>query len=181
MRNHGRTTSTKADSFRRIEVITGVGRDAALVGRGEGLDRGREPRPGDDVSAVARRYGLHASQLFVWRQRLGGTGGARALEFVPVVVEEGAATPAEVAAGWRSRSAGRGARRPRMSTLARCAGARGGAGPGVIAVPPGVRILLAAQPVDFRKGMDGLAPGAAGAPRRPVRRGGLHLPPQRPS
>jgi transposase len=27
----------------------------------------------------------------------------------------------------------------------------------VIAVPPGVRILLAARPVDFRKGMDGLA------------------------
>jgi hypothetical protein len=26
----------------------------------------------------------------------------------------------------------------------------------VIAVPPGVRILLAARPVDFRKGMDGL-------------------------
>jgi hypothetical protein len=27
----------------------------------------------------------------------------------------------------------------------------------VITVPPGVRILLAARPVDFRKGMDGLA------------------------
>ena len=27
----------------------------------------------------------------------------------------------------------------------------------MIAVPPGVRILLAAEPVDFRKGMDGLA------------------------
>jgi transposase len=27
----------------------------------------------------------------------------------------------------------------------------------VIAVPPGVRILLAARPVDFRKGMDSLA------------------------
>jgi hypothetical protein len=27
----------------------------------------------------------------------------------------------------------------------------------VILVPPGVRILLAARPVDFRKGMDGLA------------------------
>jgi transposase len=27
----------------------------------------------------------------------------------------------------------------------------------VIAVPPGVRILLATHPVDFRKGMDGLA------------------------
>src|SRR5206468_399763 len=36
-------------------------------------------------------------------------------------------------------------------------GARGGAGAGVIAVPPGVRILLAAEPVDFHKGMDGLA------------------------
>jgi transposase len=27
----------------------------------------------------------------------------------------------------------------------------------VIAVPPGVRVLLAPRPVDFRKGMDGLA------------------------
>jgi transposase len=27
----------------------------------------------------------------------------------------------------------------------------------VILIPPGVRILLATQPVDFRKGMDGLA------------------------
>ena len=27
----------------------------------------------------------------------------------------------------------------------------------MIAVPPGVRILLATEPVDFRKGMDGLA------------------------
>ena len=27
----------------------------------------------------------------------------------------------------------------------------------MILVPPGVRILLAVQPVDFRKGMDGLA------------------------
>ena len=27
----------------------------------------------------------------------------------------------------------------------------------MILIPPGVRILLAAQPVDFRKGMDGLA------------------------
>src|SRR3954452_14663728 len=35
--------------------------------------------------------------------------------------------------------------------------AYGGARPGVIAVPPGVRILLATRPVDFRKGMDGLA------------------------
>ena len=38
-----------------------------------------------------------------------------------------------------------------------CGGYSRWCGPGVIAVPPGVQILLAAQPVDFRKGMDGLA------------------------
>ena len=51
------------------------------------------------VSAVARRYGLHASQLFVWRQQLqrrasaaepiGGPG------FVPVLLAEDDAAPAE--------------------------------------------------------------------------------------
>ena len=38
MRNHSSTTSTKADSFRRIEVITGIGRRRPADGpRGEGL------------------------------------------------------------------------------------------------------------------------------------------------
>jgi transposase len=63
MRSHGRTTSTNADSFRRVEVITGVGRrrrwsleeKARIVA--ESLD------PATTSSVVARRYGLHASQL----------------------------------------------------------------------------------------------------------------------
>ncbi len=61
MRNHGRTDSTNADSFRRLEVITGVGRrrhwsdaDKARI-VAESLD------PATTSSAVARRYGLHAS------------------------------------------------------------------------------------------------------------------------
>jgi transposase len=66
MRNHSRTDSTNADSFRRVEVITGVGRrrrwsleeKARIVA--ESLD------PATTSSAVARRYGLHASQLFAW-------------------------------------------------------------------------------------------------------------------
>ena len=70
MRNHSRTNSASADSFRRLEVITGAGRrrrwsleeKARIVA--ESLD------PATTVSAVARRYGLHASQLFVWRQQL---------------------------------------------------------------------------------------------------------------
>ena len=65
MRNSSRTTGTNGDSFRRVEVITGVGRrrrwsleeKARIVT--ESLD------PATTASAVARRYGLHASQLFV--------------------------------------------------------------------------------------------------------------------
>ena len=85
----------KADGFRRLEVITEVGRrrrwsdeDKAQI-VAEGLD------PATTASAVARRYGLHASQLFVWRQQL---AVPEAPAFVPVVVaEDGAAAPAEMA------------------------------------------------------------------------------------
>jgi transposase len=97
MRTLGTTTSTKVDGFRRLEVITGVGRrrrwseeDKARI-VAESLD------PATTSSAVARRYGLHASQLFAWRQRLAAVRKAPA--FVPVVVAEGAATPAERAGG----------------------------------------------------------------------------------
>ena len=70
MRTHGTTTSTKADGFRRLEVITGVGRrrrwseeDKARI-VAESLD------PATTASAVARRYGLHVSHLFTWRPQL---------------------------------------------------------------------------------------------------------------
>ncbi len=52
--------------------------------------------PATTVSAVARRYGLHASQLFVWRQRLAASAACEGPAFVPVVVAEGTATPAEM-------------------------------------------------------------------------------------
>ena len=53
--------------------------------------------PATTSSAVARRYGLHVSQLFVWRQRLAAPAAREAPGFVPVVVTEGAATPAAMA------------------------------------------------------------------------------------
>jgi transposase len=95
MRNHGRTTGTNGDGFRRLEVITGVGRrrrwsldeKARIVA--ESLD------PATTASAVARRYGLHVSQLFVWRQQLAAPAVREAPAFVPVVVTEGTAAPAE--------------------------------------------------------------------------------------
>ena len=71
MRSHSSTTSTKADGFRRIEATT--------------------------VSAVARRYGLHANQLFTWRQRLATPAVRGVPAFVPVVVAEDNVAPAEMA------------------------------------------------------------------------------------
>src|SRR5687768_18623654 len=101
MRTPTSTPSTKADGFRRLEVITGVGRrrrwsddeKARIVA--ESLD------PATTSSAVARRYGLHVSQLFTWRQQLqrrassvetSGTPG-----FVPVLLAEDSAAPPEPA------------------------------------------------------------------------------------
>ena len=97
MRSYSTTTTTKVDGFRRLEVLTGVGRrrwsdaDKARI-VAESLD------PATTSSAVARRYGLHASQLFVWRQQFAASATHEAPGFVPVVLaESGAAAPAEMA------------------------------------------------------------------------------------
>ena len=98
MRTHGRTTGTNDDGFRRLEVITGVGRRRRWTDEEKAWIVAESLDPATTVSAVARRYGLHASQLFVWRQRLAAPAVREAPAFVPVVVaEDGAATPAEMA------------------------------------------------------------------------------------
>ena len=91
------TTSTKADEFRRIEVITGVGRRRRWTDEEKAWIVAESLDPVTTVSAVARRYGLHASQLFVWRQQLAAPALPEAPVFVPVVVaESGGAAPAEM-------------------------------------------------------------------------------------
>src|SRR4051795_10018387 len=70
MSNPSSTTSTKADGFRRVEVITGVGRRRRWTDEEKAWIVAESLDPASTVSAVARRYGLHASQLFTWRQRL---------------------------------------------------------------------------------------------------------------
>ena len=98
MRTHRATTGTRADSFRRIEVITGVGRRRRWTAEEKAWIVAESLDPATTVSAVARRYGLHPSQLFTWRQQLAAPTVHEAPAFVPVVVEEdGAATPAEMA------------------------------------------------------------------------------------
>src|SRR5215203_3877819 len=96
MRTHSATTSTKAAEFRRIEVITGVGRRRRWTDEEKAWIVAESLDPATTASAVARRYGLHASQLFVWRQRLAAPAAREAPEFVPVVVAEDAATLAEM-------------------------------------------------------------------------------------
>jgi len=101
MRNPSSTTGAKADSFRRIEVITGVGRRRRWTDEDKARIVAESLDPATTSSAVARRYGLHASQLFVWRQQLqrsassaetiGGPG------FVPVLTAEDGPAPAEAA------------------------------------------------------------------------------------
>ena len=96
MRSHSSTTSTKADEFRRIEVITGVGRRRRWTDEEKAWIVAESLDPATTVSAVARRYGLHASQLFVWRQRLATPAVRAAPAFVPVLLAEDGPAPTEV-------------------------------------------------------------------------------------
>ena len=99
MRNHGRTTSTNADSFRRIEVITGVGRRRHWTDEEKAWIVAESLDPATTVSAVARRYGLHVSQLFTWRQQLQRSASSAETiggpAFVPVLLAEDRSAPAE--------------------------------------------------------------------------------------
>src|SRR5947209_9261274 len=97
MRTPSRTDSTNADSFRRLEVITGVGRRRRWTDEDKARIVAESLDPATTSSAVARRYGLHASQLFVWRQQFAAPAAREAPGFVPVVVAEDAATPAGMA------------------------------------------------------------------------------------
>ncbi len=95
MRTPSHTTSAKADSFRRIEVITGVGRRRRWTDEEKAWIVAESLDPATTTSAVARRYGLHASQLFVWRQQLAAPAAHEGPAFVPVVLAEDSAVPAK--------------------------------------------------------------------------------------
>ncbi len=83
---------------RRLEVSTGVGRRRRWTDEEKAWIVAESLDPTTTVSAVARRYGLHPSQLFVWRQQLATPAARDAPAIVPVVVaESGGAAPAEMA------------------------------------------------------------------------------------
>ncbi|KOX58798.1 transposase [Streptomyces purpurogeneiscleroticus] len=85
-----------SEPIRRLELFTGAGRrrtwsdeeKAAIVAESDG--------PGTSISAVARRHGLSASQLFTWRRlaRQAGRRDDRTVRFVPAVLSVGSQEPA---------------------------------------------------------------------------------------
>ena len=101
MRTHSHTTSTKADDYRRVEMITGVGRRRRWTDEDKARIVAESLDPATTTSAVARRYGLHVSQLFAWRQQLQRSASA-ATEvsgpgFVPILLAEDGAAPVTAA------------------------------------------------------------------------------------
>src|SRR3954470_13574327 len=101
MRNPSARIGTNADGFRRLEVITGVGRRRRWSAEEKARIVAESLDPATTSSAVARRYGLHASQLFVWRQQLQRSAPSVAAVsgpgFVPVLIAEDGPAPAEAA------------------------------------------------------------------------------------
>src|SRR3954453_4649819 len=127
--------------------------------RGEGLDRGREPRPGQHGLGGGPALRAAPEPAVPLAPAARGTGRARGSRVCAGGGRGGCGGDIAGAGGPdrdRARPGGGGGR-PWRGRGGAAPGARGGARPGVIAVPPGVRILLATRPVDFRKGMDGLA------------------------
>ncbi len=94
MRTHSSTPSTKADSFRRFEVITGVGRRRRWTNEDRARIVAESLDPATTASAVARRYGLHASQLFTWQRQLATPVVREVPAFVPVVMAADNRAPA---------------------------------------------------------------------------------------
>lgn len=90
-----------SEPIRRLELFTGAGRrrtwsdedKAAIVAESDG--------PGTSISAVARRHGLSASQLFTWRRlaRQAGRHDDRTVRFVPAVLSVGPQEPVSAQTG----------------------------------------------------------------------------------
>ena len=81
------------DQFRRIEVFTGLARRRSWSRDEKGRIVAESDVGGETVSAVARRHGISAQQLFGWRRAMRGAAGGAPPLFVPAVL----ARPAHVA------------------------------------------------------------------------------------
>ena len=82
---------TERDTFRRVEVITGVARRRRWTAEEKARIVAESYTPGASGTAVALRHGLHRNQIFAWRRQFrGGTTAApdRAAGFIPITLAE---------------------------------------------------------------------------------------------
>jgi len=97
--------TTEPDSFRRVEVISGVARRRRWPPSEKARIVAESYAPGASATAVAVHHGLHRNQIFTWRRQLRNRAalieGAMP-EFVPVALASPAA-PGVVSAGGSSR------------------------------------------------------------------------------
>jgi transposase len=87
----------KSEPVRRLEIFTGAGRRRSWSAE-QKVEIVAESLAGASVSAVARRHGLTAQQLFTWRRQMRGQSvvGKERLSFASVVVS---AVPIEIELG----------------------------------------------------------------------------------
>jgi len=81
---------TEGDTFRRVEVITGVSRRRRWTPADKAQIVAESYAPGASGTSVALRYGLHRNQLFAWRRQLRDASAVpqATASFVPIAVAE---------------------------------------------------------------------------------------------
>jgi transposase len=103
---------TERDTFRRVEVITGVARRRRWTAAEKARIVAESYAPGASGTSVALRYGLHRNQIFAWRRqfRSDTTGTAeRSADFIPLAITaEGAAGGIELSCAGVTIRVGRG-------------------------------------------------------------------------
>ena len=80
---------TAGDTFRRVEVITGVARRRRWTAAEKARIVAESYAPEASGTSVALRYGLHRNQIFAWRRQF--RGGAidpadRPADFIPIAI-----------------------------------------------------------------------------------------------
>ena len=94
--------TTETDTFRRVEVISGVARRRRWPHSEKARIVAESYAPGASATAVAVRHGLHRNQIFAWRRQLRNhvaLVGAEGPEFVPVRLASPAETGPTMMAG----------------------------------------------------------------------------------
>lgn len=110
MSDTGLLPKSKVEPVRRLEVFTGTGRRRTWTAEQKARIVAESYEAGDKVSAIARRHGLTAQQLFGWRREARCRAEAQSAEsgsaFAPVIVEGTRTCPASDVSLAPARAAG---------------------------------------------------------------------------